>query len=256
MSAMELRPGDTLNLTLYWQGITPMSTDYTVFVHLTDENDIIQAQRDSYPGAGGLPTSGWPMNTTIRDQHVLRLPQILPAPARLRVDIGLYDFATGKRLPAGNTDYVTLGYVDLQPRVSEGGPPNPIFVSFDEQIALVGFQFSRQVMEPGDSLELALWWEAFTAPRDDYVVFAHLVLPPDAVWAQMDSMPQGGESPTSTWLAGQRIEDHYRLTLPDNAPADTYLLKVGLYDPVTLNRLPAGTSDNAIVLGPVRVIGK
>ena len=66
-------------------------------------------------------------------------------------------------------------------------------------------------------------------------------------------MPQGGESPTSTWLAGERIEDRYRLTLPEDAPADTYLLKVGLYDPVTHNRLPAGTSDDAIVLGQVKV---
>ena len=54
-----LMPGDSLTVTLYLQSLTKMSQDYSVFVHLLDENELIVAQRDMYPGLGLYPTSLW-----------------------------------------------------------------------------------------------------------------------------------------------------------------------------------------------------
>ncbi|HEY64502.1 MAG TPA: hypothetical protein G4O02_08005 [Caldilineae bacterium] len=254
MDTTALRPGQTLQLTLYWKALRPPDRDYSVFIHLVDEVGIIQAQRDSYPASGALPTTEWPVGPIIPDQHSIQIPETAIAPARLRVDVGLYHFADGIRLSVGEQDHLTLGYIQLLPRVTERGLPNPIFINFEDQIALVGFQLDRRVMRPGEALTLTLWWEALTAPQKDYVVFTHLVFPPDAVWAQVDAMPQGGAAPTSTWETGRLIKDTYQLRLPDDAPPGIYFIEVGLYDPRTLDRLKTNFTDQRIVLGYVKII--
>jgi len=51
------RPGETLHLTLYWQALTEMEEDYTVFTHVLGEEDHLWAQVDSQPQAP-QPTTG------------------------------------------------------------------------------------------------------------------------------------------------------------------------------------------------------
>ena len=251
----EVFPGETLSLDLFWRALAPIPNDYSVFVHLTDQNGILQAQRDSYPGGGSLATSEWPLDIILSDHHTVLIPDTAPAPARLRVGVGLYDYTTGVRVPAGDADHWRLGYVTLLPR-GDSDLPNPVFINFDDQIALMGFELGRRTMWPGDTLDLTLWWEALSVPRRDYVVFTHLVLSPDAVWAQVDNMPVNDTFHTSSWQVGERLEDHYSLTLPDNAPAGVYFLEIGLYDPVTLDRLQVNLSDRGIVLGQISVTGE
>lgn len=253
----ELHAGDLLELELFWQALRPLATDYSVFVHLFDENGIVQAQRDSYPAGGSLPTSEWPANALVPDRHQLRLPAVLPAPTRLRIEVGLYDFATGRRLPIRTgmdspTAAITVGSVTVLP--VPPGREQPIHINFDDQIALVGYHFDRWLVPAGETLTVTLHWEALTQPQRDYVVFVHLLLPPDAVWAQRDAMPQEGARPTSMWVRGERIEDRYPLVVPSTAPPGLYAVEVGLYDPETGARLMVGLSDAGVRLGQVRVV--
>ena len=246
------RPGDDLLLTLFWRTDAPLERDYSVFVHLVDDLDIIQAQHDTYPGAGALPTSDWRPGELITDAHRIHIPETAPAPGLYHLRVGLYDYATGTRLPTGEPgDFVTLGAIDVQPR-TEAGVPNPIHVNFDDQIELVGFRFDRRSLRPGETLTIDLWWRALTKPKKDYIVFTHLVYPPDAVWAGHDSAPQGGASPTSAWQPGQIIPDQHQLTLPENAPPGVYFVEIGVYHPDT-GRLSVNFSDKGVVLGQVRV---
>jgi 4-amino-4-deoxy-L-arabinose transferase-like glycosyltransferase len=253
----ELHPGDTVEVELFWQALHPPAADYSVFVHLVDENGIVQAQRDSYPAGGLLPTSEWPVDALVPDRHQVRLPVVLPAPTRLRIEVGLYDFATGRRLPidaeiGGPTDAIAVGSVTVLPLPP--GREQPIQINFDDQIALVGYDFERWLVPAGETLTVTLQWEALTRPQRDYVVFVHLLLPPDAVWAQRDAMPQEGARPTSTWVHGERIEDRYRLVVPPTAPPGLYAVEIGLYDPETGARLMVELSDAGVRLGQVRVV--
>ena len=156
-------------------------------------------------------------------------------------------------MPEAQPDRWTIGNISLLAPEGDGTLPHSLFVNFDDQIALVGFDFDRRVMQPGETLTLTLWWEALAVPQLDYKVFTHLILPPEATWAQMDSDPRRGESPTATWQPGQRIEDEYTLTLPETAPPGTYFVEIGFYDPETYSRLRVNFSDKGIVLGQVRV---
>lgn len=253
LGAEEVIPGQELAVDLFWEALAPPARDYSIFVHLTDENQILQAQRDSFPGGGNAPTSDWPAGTVMRDRHVVRIPSTVPAPTRLRVDVGVYDYATGERLLVGGYDHWTIGYLALLPAPSDSGYPHPVRINFDDKMALVGFEFETRVVAPGDALGVTLWWEALEEMDVDYKVFVHYVLPPESTWAQKDDDPQDGAAPTSGWAVGQVVEDPYRITLPPDAPEGVYFVEIGVYDKATNDRLKVNFSDRGIVLGQFRV---
>lgn len=247
----DLRPGGALDVELFWQGTRTMANDYSIFVHLVDENEILQAQHDSYPAAGALPTSAWPLDAVIRDLHQLTLPAVLPTPNRLRLEVGAYDYGSGRRLQTAGGESAALALLPLLPVAAD--EPQVIFVNFADKIALVNYHFDRWLVAAGESLRVDLQWQALAAPAIDYVVFVHLLLPPDAVWAQRDAMPQDGAQPTSSWAAGELVDDHYHLEIPVEAPPGLYTVEIGLYNPDTGERLPVGLSDAGVRLGQVRV---
>jgi hypothetical protein len=64
--------------------------------------------------------------------------------------------------------------------------------------------------------------------------------------AQGDAPPMGGRWKTFLWLPGVAVDDAHTITLPPNLPAGTYHLLVGLYDPVTGDRLPLPDGRDAM----------
>ena len=94
----QLRSGQTLPLTLYWTAQRNISTSYTAFVHLLDENSMVRSQRDNIPVGGTRPTTGWAPGEIITDGYELSLPRQL-SPGEYRLEIGLYEGRSGERLP-------------------------------------------------------------------------------------------------------------------------------------------------------------
>ncbi|MGQ9681632.1 MAG: glycosyltransferase family 39 protein [Anaerolineae bacterium] len=97
--ATAARPGQTLRLTLYWQALAPMKTGYTVFTHVLDAPGNYVAGHDSVPANGAYPTTSWVLHEVITDLHPIALPADL-APGQYFLEVGLYDPASGVRLPA------------------------------------------------------------------------------------------------------------------------------------------------------------
>jgi len=110
----QLAPGEDLPITLYWKPISWMVNDYTVFLHLLDDDGNIVAQVDEQPVAGNYPTHLWVAEETVQDAHSLPLPSYLPD-GDYYLHIGLYWLETGERLPLVDsespTDYVRIGPV-------------------------------------------------------------------------------------------------------------------------------------------------
>ncbi len=97
-SATTVRPGEKLTVTLYWAYRQPSPVDHTVFIHLLDQGSQIQGQADRRPEGGGLLTSGWVMGDVLIDRFEVPVKAEASA-GMLRVELGFYDLATGKRLP-------------------------------------------------------------------------------------------------------------------------------------------------------------
>lgn len=85
-----------LRLRLLWQAEAEIETDYTVFVHLT-RGDAILDQDDSPPARGYYPTSLWRVGDIVDDEHTLALPEPYD-PAEHRIIVGLYNLETLQRL--------------------------------------------------------------------------------------------------------------------------------------------------------------
>ncbi len=93
-----LKPGDTLHLTLYWRALAEMDKSYTVFTHLLDSDSHIRGQKDSVPGNGTLPTTSWVTGEIITDKYEIAVHSDAQ-PGRCVLEIGFYGADTGQRLP-------------------------------------------------------------------------------------------------------------------------------------------------------------
>lgn len=239
--ATQARPGETLAVDLYWRSQIAMDRDWSVFVHLVDEHGIVVAQRDKYPGLGRLPTRLFSPGQAIADRYVVRLPQAACAPSRLQVVVGLYDATDGVRLPVGQGDSITLASVDLLPH--DGQVPNPLSIDFGHQMRLVGFDYERRAMTPGETLGLRLYWQGLRPMDVNYTVFTHVRGQGERLWAQSDAWPQAGAAPTGGWRTGQTVEDEHHLPLQADTPPGVYDVEVGVYNGDTGKRLQVVTED-------------
>lgn len=109
-----LTPGQTVYLDLFWRVEQPIDRRLTVFAHLlgTAHNPAtggpVWAGHDSEPLMGAVPITQWPGDAVIVDRHPLTLDSGTPA-GEYQIEIGLYDTATGDRLPVAEDGADTAG---------------------------------------------------------------------------------------------------------------------------------------------------
>ena len=96
-------PGDALELTLYWEAHRSAEIDYTLFVHLIGPDGQIHGQVDRQPAAGEAPTTSWVAGEIVTDAIDLPIDDDAPL-GRYHVAVGLYDGASGGRLPVITAD--------------------------------------------------------------------------------------------------------------------------------------------------------
>jgi 4-amino-4-deoxy-L-arabinose transferase-like glycosyltransferase len=100
--------GTSLPLTLTWECLATMDADYTVFVHLVDNDNRPLAQADGQPLGGAYPTSFWNVGERVVDPRLLALPGDVP-PGEYELLTGIYLLATGDRLPLLDENGLVLG---------------------------------------------------------------------------------------------------------------------------------------------------
>lgn len=103
----QLQAGGTVSLTLYWECLDSMGTDYTVFVHLLGPDGEIYGQRDTFPLEGRLPTTFWVPQETLSDPYNIDVTKDAPS-GTYSLAIGMYDLHSGERLPATSADGTSL----------------------------------------------------------------------------------------------------------------------------------------------------
>jgi len=259
LEADQVTPGGQLGVTLYWEALASADRDYTVFVHLLGEGDLLVAQRDTFPGLGLLSTTWLEPDFRWADRYILQVPATAYAPDLAQVEVGLYDAATGARLPVSTGgDNVRFGRVEVQPR--PGSLPNPIEVNFGDRMALVGYELSDRVARPGETITLTLYWEGLRRMEVNYTISAQLVDPQQRKAAQYDGWPRGGNAPTAAWEPGRVIADTRPLEIYADAAPGVYDLRIAVYvlqagEIVHLPVIPEGGAmlSDHIVLTRVRV---
>jgi hypothetical protein len=221
-----LKPGDSLWIHLAWEAVSPMETDWSVFVHLVDP--VLGrplAQRDMYPGQGLLLTSWLETGEVLTNSYHLTLPETAVTPAELNVVAGLYNVETGERLrDSSGADTIALGTITMG--AAPGEFPNEVRIKFEEELELAGFEIEPRSAAPGEAISLTLYWRAANDLTEDYTFFAQVVGEDTTRWASIDTMPAEA---TSTWLPGETQALNLTLTAAEDTPADVYPLIIGAY---------------------------
>lgn len=247
-----LEPGETVDLTLYLETLRPPSRDWSLFVHLVDDLEIILAQDDRYPRQGLVRATQLEAGERWAEVFRLRVPETAVAPARLSLKFGFYDLRTWERMPiVGQADslrYVSFGDLTLRPR--PGPYSNPVSYRFGNWIELVGYEMAPRRVRPGEAVILTLYWRALGPTEHDYTVFTHILEPPQTIWGQEDRPPT---PPTSQWRAGEVYRETYTLRVKPETPPGFYEVEIGLYRPDTGERLRLENGQDFLLLSRIRV---
>jgi hypothetical protein len=122
-------------------------------------------------------------------------------------------------------------------------PDYPAEAVWGDAIRLLGYDLSGEVLEPGETLTLYLYYQTFASMETDYTAFVHLWGPgkpaPDStLLVQDDSQPCRRFYPTSDWAPGEIIRDQVKLTLPADPQPGTYYVQMGFYEWPSMVQLP------------------
>ncbi|MCP4517327.1 MAG: hypothetical protein GY824_19140, partial [Delftia sp.] len=100
-------PGDTIELTLYWQALTPLEHSYHVFTHLYRDGEM-WGQADAVPQCGLWPTLRWQPGAIVADRYRLTLRPDTP-PGDIPLSVGMYTLPDVARLDIYDASGAALG---------------------------------------------------------------------------------------------------------------------------------------------------
>jgi hypothetical protein len=141
----------------------------------------------------------------------------------------------------------------------------PVFSDSPDEappIRLLGYEAAIQGIRP--HLDVTLYWQAQQAMSQDYALTIQLTSPvpgDDSLRFNYNTWPGRGNYPTSAWMPGRVIADHYRFPLPPgDDPTQAWQLLVAFYDPEHGERLPVRRDSQdlgkGLILTTLRVPGR
>lgn len=161
-------------------------------------------------------------------------------------------------------------------RFKKPEPNGKLGVSFGNIAYLHGWDLNNLTFSAGQPIHIILWWEALRPAEIEYSVFIHLwdatnqrlVMsfggqPNEGAWQVWYGVPGEHFSqpyPTRLWQTGEIVKDEWRVPVPEDVPSGEYELRVGLYDPISGERLPITRHGEPIGdfvrLNQLRIVGR
>jgi hypothetical protein len=248
-----------VTLRLYWAADVTSEAGTRSTVRLVDRFGQTITLDTTYPWRDSIASNG-----VLVDDHRLSIPPTTPA--------GQYEAALGVLSGSGmayrplvkanliaTEREVVLSDVLVRPAVPAAVslPSRPVG-ALANGIALLGYQVDKTQLAPGDWVRLTLFWRADSALSDNLTVFTQFSDPGGRVWGQYDNPPGAGWYPTTLWQPGEVVSDDYLIHLDPATPAGELRLRVGLYHPDTLARIPVvdgagGSADDSILVATLKV---
>jgi 4-amino-4-deoxy-L-arabinose transferase-like glycosyltransferase len=240
----EATPGGEITGKIFWQAAKSIPTDYHLeffFESAAERKKYVVAQTAL---STVYPPTRWRPNEIVGAAYRFRLPAETP-PGAYPLQVNVLDPDTGQ--PAGPPIPLAAITIKTKPR-NFNLPPGVIPVSayLNDEIELVGYKLHNLTTPPAGNFDLTLYWRSLRPAESNYTTFVHAVGPDQVIRGQWDSAPAQGAAPTGGWLPGQIVEDHYRIPMAKDAPPWKYDIFVGMYDPLTGQRLPAASQSAPI----------
>jgi len=260
----EVRPGESVPVTLYWQALAPMGEDYSIYIHVFGKDGQRLGQRDSYPGGGKYPTSMWSAGDVVRDTFLVPIRSDAEGPVAAKIEVGLYRLEAMQNLPVVDARGHAIGQpvislVKIAIPTQPVEPAHALDANLDNRVRLLGYDLETSQATPGTNLPITLYWQVAGELEKDYTVFVHLLDASQAIAGQGDGPPLEGSYPTSFWGVGETLTDQHHLMVQEDAPPGDYQIAVGLYDRTTMQRLRVLNADgqptgDRVVVATIQVV--
>jgi 4-amino-4-deoxy-L-arabinose transferase-like glycosyltransferase len=244
-------------VVLRWRALTDLDRDYKVALDLLDERDQVVGQVDKLLLSNHMRmTSEWEQGQVEMDYYVLPNLPATP-PGEYHIEAVVYDAVTMETLVVEDQSGGGLGHSYTVGQVTISRSPAPAEVEpahrtsdgvIVPEVQLLGFDLPRDQVNPGDDLEVALYWRALQDVSRDYQVVVQLSDAEGEVWAREESGPAYGHYPTTQWGRGEIVRDWHEAHIDAETPGGSYQLSVAL----TTGGAVAGELD----LGTVHVSGR
>jgi hypothetical protein len=229
--------GEEAWVALQWTSLTKPVANYKAALFLLDQRNRILGQVDKPLLSNHMRlTSEWRPGQKERDYYLV---PILPAtaPGNYDLEIVVYDPNTMERLAVqsgeGGVSGDSFAAAKLQiersvlpPVVKPTCEVSDGYLTSD--LFLLGYDGLPDAVNPGDLIEVALYWEALQDVGEDYLVELQLEDASGANWARDRSQPAYGDFPTSLWKRGEVVRDWHELRVPAHAPGGSYQLHLTL----------------------------
>ena len=236
LSAQSIPAGLPLRVELLWRADAPLP-DLRPRL-LLGQDEVVLAENSAAPANGRYPTSLWQEGEQVLEERILQPAAGSSGPAQILLELG--DLR------------ITLAQVEIEPQQHNFERPSTAF-ELQEQFAnvalLVGFDLPQTVYSTTEAVPLSLIWQSLAgAPGHSYSVFTHLLGEDGRLIAQHDSAPASGERPMSGWVEGEYIVDRHELAFRDTAYSGPALIEVGLYDPLSGERVRLADGSDRLIL--------
>jgi hypothetical protein len=252
-----LPSGEEAWVVLQWRTLTQPTADYKVAVFLLDQRDRVVGQVDKLLLSNHMRlTSEWEASQVEMDYYLLPSLPATP-PGDYDVQVVVYDPSTMQRLMVRGDDGSALGdsFTAAQLRIARPASPpvvEPMHTighgALTADLSLLGYDLSREDVNQGDRVEVALYWRALWDIAQDYLVQLQLRDASGRSWAQEKSRPAYGTYPTNLWEKGDVVRDWHDLRVPAEIPSGAYALHLALES--------EGAPSAVVRLGTIRVSGR
>lgn len=269
----EAQAGEPMEVSLYWQTLTPLNRNYEIAVQLWDDS------AQSYGNSHGLPyqstyrTRIWQTDEITVTHHNLFLSAEMPT-GRFSLTVRVLRLLENSPLVVTGANSFGDGAWARDFRIlPERGmvfvPEFPELVMLGDGLqlsgAIVGVNenftgaFGEINASSGDLMQITLQWDVLGRLPIDYSYFVHVIpVGGEQPVAQGDGALGSWGLPSGAWRAGDRWQDSTSFALPADLAGGEYEVWLGVYNYADGQRLPirvdgAEQADNRLMIGTIRV---
>ena len=216
-----IRPGDDIQVTLYWETLSGAQADLRAIVRLQTGDGRTVAQRDREAAVETYPPDLWHPGDVVRDPYYLSVAGSGPAMCRIAVEV-----RSGQTVLGNLTSPLAVRL--LGEPVSTEAIQHRVSYDLDHQVSLIGYSAEMgEAASPERSI--TLYWQAVSDMAEDYHVFVHVIDAAGRRIGQGDGPPLGGAYGTSHWQSGEMVADLHWVELDGDELSAGASLRVGFY---------------------------
>lgn len=258
----KLVPGETASVVLAWRAHRDVVGDYAISIRLADAKGRSWVQQDCRPGQDSYPSSQWRAGDLVLDVHEIEIPPSLP-PLQFRLEIQVYEANSGQVRAAVRNGVEVATPIPLCNVDAELAPAavgltiTPEVVLPGEEchgLRLLGHDLLPSSVEPGEHVDVRLYWECAAPPQDLLVDLALRDQTGETV-ASLRERPLDGSFDTTGLAPGQVLVDAHRLTVSRHAVDGPTTLEIALTS-ATGQTCSVATLSGPLARGRTRVFAK